>query len=135
MNRMALSLGVKSLDETTIVGTAVTSNARNRRGSIPIEANCWSFSTTLESAAMNAFPELPGKPRNTTTPPAAEVSAMIRFSACSGIEVDTNTMNCGAVPIGCNHLTMFIDVQEAASKVITVTSAVLNRLSLNAPRN
>ena len=47
---------------------------------------------------MNALPELPGKPRNTTTPPAAEVSAMIRFSACSGIEVDTNTMNCGAVP-------------------------------------
>src|SRR3546814_12784985 len=64
------SSDVWSSDLTAMyVGTAWTSKVRNSLGSMPILAKSSCRSTILPSACENAFNELFGKPRNTTTPP------------------------------------------------------------------
>src|SRR3546814_12173084 len=80
------------------VGTAWTSKVRNSLGSMPILAKSSCRSTILPSACENAFNELFGKPRNTTTPPALAVSWMSCRSAFGGIDRLAKAISCGASP-------------------------------------
>src|SRR3546814_20963302 len=86
-------------DETgSYLGTVWHLKARNSLGSLVILAKSPCRSTILPSACENAFIEVFGKPRNTTTPPARAVSWRSSRSAFGGIDRLAKAISCGASP-------------------------------------